>query len=98
MLASYHDSAGIVRLLLDAGARVEEQNAAGDTALHLAARRGSYQAALFLVESGASFNQRNTVGQSARSIIEATNDPRWLELLTMGAFDMQRLLQRITQK
>ncbi len=97
MLASYHGSGGMVRYLLDAGVPVGEQNAVGDTALHLAARQGNYPAALLLVEAGASLNQRNGVAQSSRSIIESTNDPRWVELLTRGPSDMQRLLQRISQ-
>jgi len=50
--------------LLEAGAPVNDQDAAGDTALHYAARSGLLQTASLLVDRGGSVNIKNKKGET----------------------------------
>jgi ankyrin repeat protein len=53
-----------VRLAIELGVDVNATNAEGDSALHVAARRGYDPVVKLLVESGASLNAVNTTGQT----------------------------------
>jgi ankyrin repeat protein len=62
------DVVGITRLLLDAGADVNQANAAGDTALHGAAAAGMTTLIQLLADRGASLDAMNQTGQTPLSL------------------------------
>jgi len=57
-----HDE--IVRMLLEAGARVDRRDDAGETALHIAARYGRATSADLLLRAGADLEARDSEGRS----------------------------------
>jgi len=60
-----------IRLLLDAGAKVDAVDEEGDTPLHEAARLGSVRGAELLVARGAKANVKNKAGETPISIAQA---------------------------
>ena len=63
-VAAVRGTADIVRLLLDAGAKLEETNNDGETPLHLAAQAGNLPALHALIERGARVDVTNGNGHS----------------------------------
>jgi ankyrin repeat protein len=61
-----------VRLILQLGADVNETNAEGDTALHIAAWKGANAIIRLLVEKGAKLDVKNKVGQTPLSLTKNT--------------------------
>jgi ankyrin repeat protein len=68
-----------IKLALQQGADVNAANEAGDTALHLAAARGSDEIIQLLVEKGAKLDVKNKLGQTPLS--EAAPHKRTAALL-----------------
>jgi hypothetical protein len=71
-LAAWHDRAGIVKYLIDAGADVDHQNANGLTPLFSAIDRGRAGTARILIDAGADlfvtgFRDRNLLHMTARA-------------------------------
>lgn len=72
-----------IRLLLDAGAKIDAVDDEGDTPLHEAARLGSVRAAELLVARGAKANVKNKAGETPVSIAKESEHRRGvLDLLT----------------
>jgi ankyrin repeat protein len=69
MLASAGGHGRIVKLCLRKGAVINAQNAAGDTALLLAADAGHRAVAKHLLECGADPSYKNNRGESAGKLI-----------------------------
>lgn len=68
-LQAYHQGAELVRILLDAGANPNAQDAEGNTALHLAARCGELDSARLLIDGGADPALRNKAGQRGEELV-----------------------------
>ena len=66
----YKIGPSIIKLLVEHGANVHARNAAGETALHIAARCGRKLAVRALVESGANVNVRDAGGRSVLDVID----------------------------
>ena len=64
----------VVRALLASGASVGERTAGGETALHLAAKRGSVGTVELLLEHGADPEQRNGDGRTPRQLVWQMRD------------------------
>jgi ankyrin repeat protein len=73
----------VVRWLVGHGADLNQKDAAGDTALLLAARSGNHRLALHLVDEGADVNVHDAAGRSAIAVARAA-----------GQLDIVSLLQR----
>lgn len=71
LATSYPGNSRIVKRLLEAGARVNEQDAAGNTALILAAQFGRSESVKLLLEAGANVQLPNEHGWTA--LIHAVN-------------------------
>jgi ankyrin repeat protein len=64
-------------LLIKAGAKIDYQDACGDTAMIYAARAGWYDSVYRLLEAGADYRIRNTSGYDlADWIVESTGNPK----------------------
>src|SRR5439155_13904700 len=88
--ASYVDA---VSVALDLGTDINTPNAAGDTALHFAAARGSSALAELLVSRGANINAKNNNGWTPLTVAEgvSTNNftayPSIVEILRKAGAD-----------
>jgi len=71
----------IMELLLKHGARVDAQDAAGDTALHRAARTGRLDAATVLLDHGAKLEVFNHIGQTPLHCAARAGNPQAVQLL-----------------
>ena len=78
-----HDA--VVRLLLDAGARVDLENDAQNTALHLAVQRGRTEAVRLLLEAGADFAARDADGRTPLFLAIGRGRAEIIELLHAAA-------------
>ena len=58
-----NDRLEAVTLLLDAGASIDNRNAAGNTALHSGARMGQARMVKLLLDTGASISRQGTMGK-----------------------------------
>jgi len=80
--------ADAVRLLLEAGANPNAKNAAGDTALHIAAHDGRLGPLRELVAGGASVTLGNAKGLTALELVEKMEPRKLNEIAAMvGLFD-----------
>lgn len=70
-----------IKLLLDAGAKIQTTDSAGDTPLHEAVRLGSLRGVEALVARGAKPNQKNRAGETPLSLAKARKDADILKLL-----------------
>jgi uncharacterized protein len=70
-----------VALLLDAGARIDAVDSAGNTPLHAAAQVGSRRVVELLLARGARRDVKNRAGQTSGAIARARNDPAIARLL-----------------
>ena len=78
-----------VKLLLAAGARVDDKNIVGDTALVLAGKRGYTETVKALIAAGADVNTKNKCGNSALKIAQKAKQEAVVELLKQaGAKDI----------
>lgn len=71
----------VIELLLNAGAKIEATDAAGNTPLHEAARLRSVRAAEVLIARGAKRDAVNHAGETPRSIAAETKDAEMIDLL-----------------
>lgn len=71
LVTSYPGNSRIIKRLLESGARVNEQDAAGNTALILAAQLGRSESVKLLLEAGANVQLANEHGWTA--LIHAVN-------------------------
>src|SRR5690606_2795294 len=82
MLAAGRGGAGLIELLLDAGADVESPNSEGQTALMVVARTGQVEAAQLLLGRGADVHAREDWGgQTALMWAAAQSQPEMIRLL-----------------
>jgi ankyrin repeat protein len=65
-----------IKLLLDAGAKIDAVDDEGDTPLHEAARIGSVRGAEILVARGAKVNAKNKAGETPLSIAKQSEHRR----------------------
>ncbi|MCB0322455.1 MAG: ankyrin repeat domain-containing protein [Bdellovibrionales bacterium] len=80
-LAARLDQGAIVRLLLDAGAQTEQENARGSTPLHLAAGRNAVTAIAQLLQNHASVTASNDRGSTPLSMAVRSGSTHGLRLL-----------------
>lgn len=89
MFAAYYDRAAVATQLLDKGADITSHNQLdGNTALHVAARRGSVETLVLLLERGADPNDASNADGSPPLLLaarEAYGLKSVLELLAHGA-------------
>ncbi len=62
--AEYHNYPAILKLLKDAGAKLDIRDEVGDTLLHLAANVGNPETVKYLISCGLDVNARNNNGQT----------------------------------
>lgn len=65
---SFSPSKEVVRLLLNAGAKIDERNDSGETALIVAAKSGEPEIVRMLIKAGANVNARDEDGRSALDV------------------------------
>lgn len=93
LFAARHNDVDSARLLLDAGAKVNEKAADGNTALVLAAMSGHGQFASFLLDSGADPNAAGA-GYTALHAAVLRSDPALVKaLLAKGANPNARMMK-----
>ncbi|MBW2455743.1 MAG: ankyrin repeat domain-containing protein [Deltaproteobacteria bacterium] len=82
---TFHDPGPAVgmKLLLDAGARVDAVDARGNTPLHAAAEVGSLRGVEILLARGARAGVRNRAGQTALDLAMKRGDADIVQLLSM---------------
>ena len=71
----------MVRQLLKRGAKIDQQNSSGDTALHLAAANGHRTVVSLLVGSQSDVDLKNLEGQTALHLAAASGQTDIVELL-----------------
>lgn len=71
----------VVKLLLAAGAKVDDKNIVGDTALVLAGKRGYTEIVKALLAAGADANTKNNCGTTALKIAQKAKQPEVVEIL-----------------
>jgi hypothetical protein len=71
----------VIGMLLDAAARIDAVDGAGNTPLHAAAAIGSLRGAEALLARGAKVNARNTVGETPIEIAKRRGDGELVKLL-----------------
>jgi hypothetical protein len=72
-VAAANKRASVVKLLLNAGAKVRTTNGAGDTALHSAARAGAADVVKLLLDAGADPGDTNKAGQRPSDLASDAN-------------------------
>lgn len=97
MMAAHENSVGAVKALIRLGAVVDAVNKTGDSALIIAVRQDALTSADALVAAGASLNLRNLRDQSAATLIESGQDPRWLSLQDNAPGVLQSFVRNFTQ-
>ena len=75
-------AAVVLEVLLDAGARIDTTDDAGDTPLHLAVRGGSLRGVQALLKHGAKVTVKNRAGETPLSLAKARESAEMLKLLT----------------
>ena len=79
--ASLYGYLSIVKLLLKAGATIDQVNKSGDTALHLAAYNGNIQVVEALLNAGADKAMKDKYGDTALDKAQRRNHPAIVKLL-----------------
>lgn len=79
-----------LKVLLDAGAKVNVTNNDGQTALMVAAENGKVHNARALILAGADINARNKEGQTALLLAQENDEPAMVRLLKAhGAIEFE---------
>jgi ankyrin repeat protein len=97
MIAAEQGHEGTTKLLLNAGARLEHQDAAGWTALISASNRGHLGTVVFLLGAGANINAQSLLGSTALDRAEYRQDRKLAKVLKdNGAVNGSRRMERST--
>ncbi|KAL5594045.1 hypothetical protein BROUX41_001097 [Berkeleyomyces rouxiae] len=87
----------LIKLLVDGGADVHARNRKGETALHVAVRRGNKLAMRALVEAGANVHVRDGLGRSVLDVLDekfyaAQRDGRQVHVREIARFHVCRAI------
>lgn len=96
-LAAHAGETSVAALLIELGANVDQANNVGDTPLMEAIHQQAEPTAMLLVKSGASLNIHNVSGQSAKSLIEAIDQPQWTAMLNEADGALAAIFKRLSQ-
>lgn len=89
ILAAYYDQAGIVDLLLQRGAEVDEKDASGNTALMGVCFKGFDEVARKLIDAGADVDARNAMGANCLIFAITFNRQSMAKLLISSGADLK---------
>ena len=78
-------SAGVAKLLIDEGAKVDARDAADQTPLHWAAARGDAEVVMALLDAGADVNGKDRFGRTALALAREENRDGVIKILTDAA-------------
>lgn len=88
MNSAIANDAQATQIFIRSGDNVDQRNIAGATALHLAARNGSYESAKILVEAGANVNARDNEGWTPLMRASLAGNQPLIELLINNSADV----------
>lgn len=88
ILASYYDHGSIVASLLNHGARIDDTDGVGNTALMGVCFKGYLELADQLIKAGANVNTTNTMGASCLIFAITFNQPEIAKLLIVHGADI----------